>query len=82
MFHDEGEYAAAAAAAHHGTLYGLSTLATTSIPDICSQLTPDHPKVFQLYVWHDKELVRDMLAQAKVSASSTVTSQLSAPALH
>jgi len=72
MFHDEGESAAAAAAAHHGTLYGLSTLATTSIPDVCSVLGPDHPKVFQLYVWHDKELVRDMLAQAKEAGFQAV----------
>lgn len=34
MFHHEGESAAARAAQHHGTLYGLSSLATTSITDI------------------------------------------------
>merc|ERR1719440_844176 len=32
MFHNEGEAAAAATAQHHGSMYGLSSLATTSIP--------------------------------------------------
>ncbi len=46
-------------------MYGLSSLATTSIPDVSAKLPFDHPKVFQLYVWNDRELVRDVLAQAK-----------------
>ena len=46
MFHTEGEAAAARAAKHHGTLYGLSSLATTGIPEIAEIATG--PKVFQL----------------------------------
>jgi len=34
MFHTDGETATAKAAQNHGTLYGLSSLATTSITDI------------------------------------------------
>jgi len=34
MFHTEGEAAAAKAAEYHGTMYALSSLATTSIADI------------------------------------------------
>lgn len=63
MFHWEGETAAAKAAEHHGTLYGLSSLATTGITEIgqlCKQ-----PKVFQLYVWKDRELVKEVLAKAR-----------------
>jgi L-lactate dehydrogenase (cytochrome) len=63
MFHWEGEAAAAKAAKHHGTLYGLSSLATTGITEI-SKLC-DGPKVFQLYVWKDRELVKEVLARAK-----------------
>ena len=63
MFHWEGEAAAAKAAAHHGTLYGLSSLATTGITEV-GQLY-DGPKVFQLYVWKDRELVKEVLAKAK-----------------
>ena len=63
MFHTDGETATAKAAEHHGTLYGLSSLATTSIPDIAK--IHNGPKVFQLYVWKDRELVKDVLQKAK-----------------
>jgi isopentenyl diphosphate isomerase/L-lactate dehydrogenase-like FMN-dependent dehydrogenase len=65
MFHHLGEKAVASAAKHHGSLYGLSTLCTTGIDEIGTILPKAHPKVFQLYVWKDRELVRDMLAQAR-----------------
>jgi isopentenyl diphosphate isomerase/L-lactate dehydrogenase-like FMN-dependent dehydrogenase len=63
MFHWEGEAAAARAAAHHGTLYGLSSLATTGITEIGK--LHNGPKVFQLYVWKDRELVKEVLSKAK-----------------
>ena len=63
MFHWEGEAAAAKAAEHHGTLYGLSSLATTGITEIGK--LHDGPKVFQLYVWKDRELVKEVIAKAK-----------------
>lgn len=65
MFHTEGETAAAKAALHHGTLYGLSSLATTGIKEIGELTGPSVPKVFQLYVWKDRGLLRDVIAQAK-----------------
>jgi len=63
MFHWEGEAAAARAAETHGTLYGLSSLATTGITEI-SELH-NGPKVFQLYVWKDRELVKEVISKAK-----------------
>ena len=63
MFHHEGETAAAKAAEHHGSLYGLSSLATTGITEIGK--IHNGPKVFQLYVWKDRELVKEVLAKAK-----------------
>lgn len=63
MFHWEGEAAAAKAAEKHGTLYGLSSLATTGITEIGK--IHSGPKVFQLYVWKDRELVKEVIAKAK-----------------
>jgi isopentenyl diphosphate isomerase/L-lactate dehydrogenase-like FMN-dependent dehydrogenase len=63
MFHHEGETAAAKAAEHHGSLYGHSSLATTGIAEIAA--IHKGPKVFQLYVWKDRELVKEVLAKAK-----------------
>lgn len=63
MFHWEGEAAAARAAEHHGSLYGLSSLATTGIEEISK--IHNGPKVFQLYVWKDRELVKEVVQRAK-----------------
>ena len=70
MFHWEGEAAVSKAANHHKTLYCLSSLATTSIEDIAA--IHAGPKLFQLYVWKDRELVRELLTRAKDSHFSAL----------
>ena len=64
MFHADGEVGVARAAAAHGAMYCLSTMATSSPAEVAAAV-PDQPKLFQLYVWKDRGLVRDMLAQAR-----------------
>jgi L-lactate dehydrogenase (cytochrome) len=51
FFHHQGELAVARAAARHGTLYSLSTVATTCIEDVARAISG--PKLFQLYVLRD-----------------------------
>ena len=51
MFHNEGEMAVARAAAKHSSLYCLSSLSTTTIEELSTVLSPQHPKLFQIYVW-------------------------------
>lgn len=65
LFHTDGEIAPATAANDVGTVYCLSTLSSRSIEDI-GKLTKG-PKWFQLYVWKDRVLVKEMLARAKVA---------------
>jgi isopentenyl diphosphate isomerase/L-lactate dehydrogenase-like FMN-dependent dehydrogenase len=65
MFHNLGEKAVATVAAEKGILFGLSSLATTSVEDIGKLFPPTLPKIFQLYLWKDKGLNRALLAQAK-----------------
>jgi len=65
MFHTLGERASAQVAAEKGLLFGLSSLATTSVEDIGKEHPRTWPKVFQLYLWKDKGLNRDLLAQAR-----------------
>jgi L-lactate dehydrogenase (cytochrome) len=60
-----GERAVARAAHAHGLLYSVSTLASTSIEDIARE-TPG-PKLFQIYVWKDRGLVREILQRAKAA---------------
>ncbi len=60
-----GERAVARAAHAHGLLYSASTLASTSIEEIARE-TPG-PKLFQIYVWKDRGLVREILQRAKAA---------------
>lgn len=65
LFHTVGEIGPAIAADKVGTIYSLATLSSISIEDI-GALT-NGPKWFQLYVWKDRGLVREMLARAKAA---------------
>jgi L-lactate dehydrogenase (cytochrome) len=57
-----GELAVARAAARLGLPYTLSTMATRSIEDVAA--VSDGPKWFQVYVWRDRGLVKDMIGRA------------------
>jgi L-lactate dehydrogenase (cytochrome) len=60
-----GELAVARAAARLGLPYTLSTMATRSIEDVAA--VSDGPKWFQVYVWRDRGLVKDMITRAAAS---------------
>ncbi len=70
LFHTEGERAVARAADAVGTIYSLSTLSTVSMEEVAA-LTPG-VKWFQLYVWKDRGLVREMLSRARAAGYSAL----------
>lgn len=72
MFHTIGERATSSVAAEKGMLFGLSSLSTVSIREIAAEQPKDMPKVFQLYLWKDKGLNRDLLAAARESGYDAV----------
>lgn len=57
-----GELDVARSAARAGVPYTLSTLATRSIEEVAA--ASSGPKWFQVYVWKDRGLVKDLLARA------------------
>ena len=59
----EGELAVARAAGRAGLPFSLSTVGTRSIEDVAS--VASGPLFFQVYVWRDKGLLREMLQRAK-----------------
>jgi L-lactate dehydrogenase (cytochrome) len=65
LFHHEKELGVARAAAKAGTLYTLSTLATTSLEDIAAATTG--PKMFQMYILKDRELTREFVQRCKAA---------------
>ena len=63
LFHHDAERAVARAAHKAGTLYSLSSLATTSLEDVAA--ATDGPKMFQVYVYKDRGLTREFVARCK-----------------
>jgi L-lactate dehydrogenase (cytochrome) len=64
-FHSGGEVAVARAAAEAGTLYGLSTNSTHSIEEVGAATAGS--KMFQLYVFNDPGLSREMIDRARAA---------------
>jgi L-lactate dehydrogenase (cytochrome) len=62
MMHPDGEVAAARAAQEAGIAYTVSTLSTVSLEDVAREHNTD--LWFQLYVWRDRELSRQLLGRA------------------
>lgn len=63
LYHHHGERATAKAAEKMGTMFGISTMATTSIEDI-GKLTIG-PKLFQIYIHKDRGLTDNLIERCK-----------------
>ncbi|MDP6902229.1 MAG: alpha-hydroxy acid oxidase, partial [Acidimicrobiales bacterium] len=63
--HSQGELAVARAAKRAGIPYSLSTMGTRSIEEVAE--VNDGRKWFQVYVWRDKPLLKEMLERAAAS---------------
>jgi 4-hydroxymandelate oxidase len=63
LAHPDGDLAIARAAAATGTVFCLSTFATTSVPEVASGV-PECSRWFQLYVFEDRGVSRELVAQA------------------
>lgn len=70
LFHTHGERGPAKAAEKVSTVYSLATLSSISIEEI-GTLTRG-PKWFQLYVWKDRGLIKEMLDRAKAAGFSAM----------
>ncbi|MEL7299542.1 MAG: alpha-hydroxy acid oxidase [Pseudomonadota bacterium] len=65
LFHHEGERGVAKAATKHGTMFGVSSLATVTVEEI-EKLAPG-PKMFQFYFHKDRGLNDALLERAKAA---------------
>ena len=62
--HEDGESGTARAAAATDSTFLLSSQSTTSIPDVAAA-APDARRWFQLYVFKDRQISLDLVAQAR-----------------
>ena len=70
LYHHHGERATAKAAEKMGTMFGISTMATTSIEEI-GKLTKG-PKLFQLYIHKDRGLTDNLIERCKKSSFNSM----------
>jgi len=78
LFHPRGGELAVARAAHAaGVPYACSTLASTSVEDIA--VANPGTKWFQVYVWRDRALVKEMLGRAKAAGFGAILLTVDVP---
>ncbi|NBV81902.1 MAG: alpha-hydroxy-acid oxidizing protein [Actinobacteria bacterium] len=66
----QGELAVARVAARHGITYTLSTLGTRSIEEVAA--VSGGPLWYQLYVWKDRGLSRELVQRAKAAGYQAI----------
>ena len=71
IVHPDGELAVARAAARAGLPYTLSTMATRSIEEV-AVASGTGRRWFQVYVWRDRGLVKDMIDRAAANGYDTL----------
>jgi L-lactate dehydrogenase (cytochrome) len=79
MWHPHAEGGAARAAAKSGTLYSLSTVATTTIEDVAA--ASEGPKMFQIYVLRDQGLNAHLIERCKAAKFSALCLTVDVPNL-
>ncbi len=79
MVDPQGELAVARAAARAGLPYTLSTMATRSIEEVAAVSTGR--KWFQVYVWRDRALVKEMLDRAAAAGYEAIVITVDVPVL-
>jgi L-lactate dehydrogenase (cytochrome) len=62
FYHPNGEMAVARAAQQTGTLYGVSVMGTYTLEEVATNCGP---KVFQLLVFRDRDLTRELMSRAQ-----------------
>lgn len=77
LFHADGEPGVARAAERFGMPYSLSTVGTTTIEDIAA--IGEHPKIFQIYVFKDREMTRAFIERCKASAYTALCLTVDTP---
>ncbi|MEZ5318886.1 MAG: alpha-hydroxy acid oxidase [Vicinamibacterales bacterium] len=78
--HPDGEPATARAAAAFGTILCVSTIASTSLEDVAAA-APDATRWFQLYVYRDREVTRDLIARAEAAGYRALVLTVDTPRL-
>jgi L-lactate dehydrogenase (cytochrome) len=78
MMHHAGERAVASVAQDVGIPYTLSTMGTTTIEDVAAA-APGARKWFQLYLWRDRSVAKDLVQRAADAGYDTLMLTVDTP---
>ncbi|GAA1241802.1 alpha-hydroxy acid oxidase [Pseudonocardia aurantiaca] len=78
MMHHEGERAVASVAQQVGIPYTLSTMGTTTIEEVAAA-APDARRWFQLYLWRDRAVAKDLVQRAADAGYDTLLLTVDTP---
>jgi 4-hydroxymandelate oxidase len=78
LAHEEGELATARAARDAGTIYTMSTASTVPMETVAAEAGPWW---FQLYVYRDRGISRDLIARAAAAGASALVVTVDVPLL-
>ncbi len=78
MMHQSGERAVARVAQDVGIPYALSTMGTTTIEDVAAA-APGARKWFQLYLWRDRSVAKDLVQRAAEAGYDTLMLTVDTP---
>lgn len=78
MAHADGEVANAKAAGKSGSIFVLSTLATSSMKELAEQ-APETEKWFQLYIYKNRLLTEDLVRTAEKCGFKAIVLTVDAP---
>jgi L-lactate dehydrogenase (cytochrome) len=78
MMHHAGEPAVARVAQDTGIPYTLSTMGTTTIEDVAAA-APGARKWFQLYLWRDRSVAKDLVQRAAAAGYDTLMLTVDTP---
>jgi len=76
LVHPDGEVAMAQAACDAGTIMCFSSLATSTLEEVAAV---GGPRWFQVYVWRDEGLTRELVARARDQGFSALALTIDAP---
>ncbi|XP_028175099.1 hydroxyacid oxidase 1 isoform X2 [Ostrinia furnacalis] len=78
MAHPDGELANAKAAEAEGTIFTLSTIATSSIEEV-AEAAPKAIKWFQLYIYNDREVTKNLVKRAEKAGFKAIALTVDTP---
>ncbi|CAH2068766.1 unnamed protein product, partial [Iphiclides podalirius] len=78
MAHPDGEIANVKAAEKEGVIFTLSTIATSSIEEV-AEAAPKAIKWFQLYIYNDREVTRNLVLRAERAGFKAIALTVDTP---